>query len=92
MVTLWLARVASVADSHLSMDEWVRLSRLNRVATTLFGRDRRAADTWAQMAWTRWQIEGIEPEDLACQRAPGLAKRLGRTPKLKTKPQPPQGL
>jgi len=44
------------------------------------------------MAYARWQIEGIEPEDLACRRAPGLAKRLGRASRLKTKPHPPQGL
>jgi len=81
-----------VFDSNLSIDEWIQLSRVNRVASTLFGRDRRAADVWGQMAWSRWQIEGIEPEDLAVQRAPGLAKRLGRAPKAKTKHQPPQGL
>ena len=60
------------------MDEWLVLSRCNRVATTLFSRDRRAADTWGRLAYAKWQLEGIEPEDLACQRAPGLAKRLGR--------------
>ena len=72
-----------MADSRLSMDEWIQLSRVNRVATTLFGRDRRAADAWGQMAWAKWQIEGIEPEDLAVARAPGLAKRLGRAPKAR---------
>jgi hypothetical protein len=81
-----------LADAHLSMDEWIQLSRVNRVATTLFGRDRRAADAWGQMAWVKWQYEGIEPEDLAVCRAPGLAKRLGRGPKLKTKHKTPQGL
>jgi hypothetical protein len=60
------------------MDEWLVLSRCNRVATTLFRRDRRAADEWGRYAYATWQIEGIEPEDLAVQRAPGLAKRLGR--------------
>jgi hypothetical protein len=61
-----------------TMNEWIVVSRCNRVATTLFGRDRRAADVWGQHAYAKWQLEGIEPEDLACQRAPGLAKRLGR--------------
>ena len=74
------------------MDEWIQLSRVNRVATTLFSRDRHAADVWARMALSRWQIEGVQPEDLAVARAPGLAKRLGRAPKPKTKPHPPQGL
>ena len=60
------------------MNEWIVVSRCNRVATTLFGRDRRAADVWAQHAYSKWLLEGVEPEDLACQRAPGLAKRLGR--------------
>jgi hypothetical protein len=65
------------------MDEWIQRSRVNRVATTLFGRDRRAADVWGQMAWAKWQIEGIEPEDIAAARAPGLAKRLGRAPRAR---------
>ena len=65
------------------MDEWIELSRVNRVACTLFGKDRRAADEWGRMAWIKWKMEGIEPEDLACRRAPGLAKRLGRAPKAR---------
>lgn len=64
------------------MDEWLVLSRCNRVATTLFSRDRNAADEWGRHAYATWQIEGIEPEDLAAQRAPGLAKRLGRAVNL----------
>lgn len=60
------------------MDEWLVLSRCNRVATTLFSRDRRAADEWGRYAYATWQIEGIEPEDLAVRRAPGLARKLGR--------------
>jgi hypothetical protein len=64
--------------TDLSMDEWIQLSRVNRVASTLFGNDRRAADEWGRQAWVKWKLEGIEPEDLACARAPGLAKRLGR--------------
>ena len=62
----------------ISMDEWIQLSRVNRVATTLFRKDRHAADAWAQLAWAKWKLEGIEPEDLACTRAPGFTKRLGR--------------
>jgi hypothetical protein len=64
------------------MDEWLVLSRCNRVATTLFSRDRNAADEWGRHAYATWQTEGIEPEDLAAQRAPGLAKRLGRAVNL----------
>ena len=63
------------------MDEWLVLSRCNRVATTLFSRDRRAADEWGRYAYATWQIEGIEPEDLAVQRAQGLARKLGRAVK-----------
>ena len=77
---------------NLSMDEWIRLPRVNRVACTLFGRDRRAADEWGCQAWITGQLEGIEPEDLACRRAPGLAKRLGRAVKPRKKRLPLQGL
>jgi hypothetical protein len=62
----------------ISMSEWIVLSRINRVACTLFSNDRQAADEWGRMAWMKWKLEGVEPEDLACVRAPGLAKRLGR--------------
>ena len=67
--------------TNLSMNEWAQLSRVNRVATTLFGNNQRVSDEWARMAWMKWQYEGIEPEDLACRRTPGLAKRLGRAVK-----------
>lgn len=67
-----------LSSDNMSMQEWIQLSRVNRVATTLFGKDRRAADEWGRMAWMKWTLEGIEPEDLAVRRAPGLAKRLGR--------------
>ena len=68
------------------MDEWIQLSRVNRVATTLFSKDRHAADEWGRMAWLKWKLEGIEPEDLASRRAPGLAKQLGRGVKARHKP------
>lgn len=71
---------------QISMGEWIQLSRVNRVATTLFSRDRHAADEWGRLAWMKWKLEGIEPEDLASRRAPGLAKRLGRGVKAKHKP------
>lgn len=60
------------------MDEWLILSRCNRVAKALFSRDRKAADEWGKYAYVTWQIEGVVPEDLAVKRAPGLAKHLGR--------------
>ena len=75
-----------LSSDKMSMQEWVQLSRVNRVATILFGKDRRAADEWGRMAWMKWTLEGIEPEDLAPRRAPGLAKRLGRGVKAKYKP------
>ena len=64
------------------MVEWLVLSRCNRVAMALFSRDRKAADEWGRHAYATWQIDGIEPEDLAVQRSPGLAKKLGRAPNL----------
>lgn len=71
---------------QILMGEWIQLSRVNRVTTTLFGRDRDAANEWGRLTWMKWKLEGIEPEDLAARRAPGLAKRLGRGVKAKYKP------
>ena len=76
--TLNNALSIALTTDNLSMDGWIQLSRVNRVACTLFSNDRQAADEWGRLAWTRWKLEGIEPEDLAVRRAPGLAKRLGR--------------
>jgi hypothetical protein len=56
------------------MDEWLVLSRCNRVATTLFKSARRAADEWDRYAYPTWQLEGIEPEKLMASAPPGLAK------------------
>ena len=68
------------------MDEWIQLSRVNRVACTLFSNDRHAADEWGRWAFAKWTLEGIEPEDLASRKAPGLAKQLGRAVKAIHKP------
>jgi hypothetical protein len=74
------------------MEEWLILSRCNRVAMTLFKRDRRAADEWGRHAYATWQIEGIEPEDLAVRRAPGLARKLGRSVNVNKRHRQPSGL
>jgi hypothetical protein len=71
-----------------TMDEWLVLSRCNRVATKLFSRDRKSADEWGRHAYAVWQLEGIEPEDLAVKRAPGLAKQLGRAVNLASRRRP----
>jgi hypothetical protein len=54
------------------------LSNLNWVATTFFSRNRKAAHEWARHAHGLWMSEGIELKELSAQRAPGLAKRIGR--------------
>ena len=55
------------------MDEWIVLSRCNRVAEQLFSRDRRAADEFARLADERWTIEDIPPDELRDRRAPNLS-------------------
>ena len=84
--TLNNALSIALTTDNLSMDEWIQLSRVNRVACNLFSNDRQAADEWGRLAWMKWKLEGIEPEDLAPRRAPGLARRLGRAVKAKHKP------
>ena len=65
-----------------TMDEWIVLSRCNRVAEQLFSKDRRSADEFVRLACDRWTIEGIPPEELRNRRAPGMSDR-GRLRKWK---------
>ena len=63
-------------DWNLTKDEWLTLSRCNRVACQLFSRDRDAADEFARMAYSKWALEGIPPEKLRDRRAPRLSDRV----------------
>ena len=65
------------SEWQLSMDDWYILSRCNRNAKQLFSSDRNAADEWALYAYTKWQLEGIPPEEIRARRAPGRGRRLG---------------
>jgi len=58
---------------NTTMDEWIVLSCCNRVAEQLFSKDRRVADKFARLAYERWTIEGIPPEELRHRRAPGMS-------------------
>ena len=71
----------------LTMDNWLVMSRCNRVAEQLFSKDRRAADEFARLAYERWTIEGIPPEELRDRRAPGMSdrQRLRKWKQLKAK-------
>ena len=60
---------------NTAMDVWIVLSRCSRVAEQLFSRDRRAADEFARLAYERWTIEGIPPEELRDRGAPGISER-----------------
>ena len=72
---------------NTTMDEWIVLSRCNRVAEQLFSRDRRAADEFARLAYQRWMLEGVTPEQLRDRRAPGMSdqRRLRKWKQLKAK-------
>ena len=76
-----------IATWNTTMDEWIVLSRCNRVAEQLFSRDRRAADGFARLAYEHWTIEGIPPEELRDRRAPGISdrRRLRKWKQLKAK-------
>ena len=56
------------------MDEWIILSRCNRVGEELFSRDRQSADEFARLAYQYWTLEGITPEQLRDRRAPGMSQ------------------
>ena len=72
---------------NTTMDEWIVLSRCNRVAEQLFSRDRRAADEFARLAYQRWMLEGVTPEQLRDRRAPVMSdrRRLRKWKQLKAK-------
>ena len=57
---------------NLTMDDWIVMSRCNRVAKQLFGKNYREADSFAHLAYQRWMIDGIYPEELRGRRAPNL--------------------
>ena len=75
------------ATWNTTMDEWIVLSRCNRVAEQLFSTDRRSADEFSRLACQRWMLEGVTPEQLLDRRAPGMSdrRRLHKWKQLKAK-------
>ena len=69
------------------MDEWVILSRCNQVGEQLFSKDRQSADEFARLAYQRWTLEGILPDQLRDRRAPGMSnqRKLRRWKQLHAK-------
>ena len=60
---------------NLTMDDWYVMSRCNRVAKELFGRNKCDAEAFARLAYERWTIDGIPPEELRDRRAPNLSAK-----------------
>jgi hypothetical protein len=60
---------------NLTMDDWIVMSRCNRVAKQLFSRNKRDADEFARLAYQNWIIDGIYPEELRDRRAPSLSDK-----------------
>lgn len=58
---------------NLTMDDWIVMSRCNRVAKQLFSRNKRDAVEFARLAYRHWMIDGIYPEELRDRRAPNLS-------------------
>ena len=58
---------------NLTMDDWIVMSRCNRVAKQLFSRNMRDAGEFARLAYQHWMIDGIYPEELRDRRAPSLS-------------------
>ena len=57
------------------MDDWLVMSRCNRVAKQLFRRNKCDADEFARLAYQNWIIDGIYPEELRDRRAPSLSDK-----------------
>ena len=58
------------------MDDWYVMSRCNRVTKELFGRNKRDAEVFARLAYERWTIDGIPPEELRDRRAPNHSAKV----------------
>ena len=58
---------------NLTMDDWYVMSRFNHVAKQIFSKSRREADKFARLAYERWTIDCIPPEELRDRRAPSLS-------------------
>ena len=71
----------------LTMDDWIVMSRCNRVAKELFSRNQYEANRFARFAYEAWTIDGIPPEELRDRRAPGMSdrRRLRKWKQLKAK-------
>ena len=69
------------------MNEWIILSRCNRVGEELFSRDRQSADEFARLAYQRWTIEDIPPDQLLHRRAPDMSpqRKLRKRKQLQAK-------
>ena len=72
---------------NLTMNDWLVMSRCNRVAMQLFGKNHREANKVAGTAYHALTINGIPPEDLRDRRAPGMSdqRRLRKWKQLKAK-------
>ena len=60
---------------NLTMDDWLVMSRCNRVAKELFSRNQHEANRFARFAYEAWTIDGIPPEELRDRRAPNLSDK-----------------
>ena len=60
---------------NLEMDDWYVMSRCNRIAKQIFSKNQREADKFARLAYERWTIDGIPPEELRDRRAPSLGDK-----------------
>ena len=61
---------------NLTMDDWYVMSRCNRVAKQLFGKNYCEANNFVRLAYQRWTIEGITPEELRDRRPPNLSDKV----------------
>ena len=61
---------------NLTMDDWLVMSRCNRVAKELFSRNQYETDRFTRLAYQAWTIDGIPPEELRDRRAPSLSTTM----------------
>ena len=57
------------------MDDWIVMSRCNRVAKELFSRNQHEANRFGCFAYEAWTIDGIPLKELRDRRAPNLSDK-----------------
>jgi len=59
----------------LTIDDWLVMSRYNRVEKDLLSRNQYEANRFARIVYQAWTIDGIPPEEQRDRRPPNLSTK-----------------